>query len=254
MSLWNPKSTVATGAQYRTLLWGRWIQSTIHFFKVKFINVFPSRFPSDLSPSYFQTAILYAYLGTLFMPHISHIQVFQNPNIYRGIKLWSILLYKFLYFTVNSPGNRHSSVCIATGYGLDDRGVGVRVPVESRIFSPQSSLDRLWGPPNLLSNGYRRLFPSVNHPGREADHSPPASAEVKKIWIYTPIPPYVFILTFLPFLLFSPFSYTNIFFSKENCYPMRCDAMKSSRHLPICTYYLPLISQTNLGSWMNPSN
>jgi hypothetical protein len=24
---------------------------------------------------------------------------------------------------------------IATGYGLDDRGVGVRVPVESRIFS-----------------------------------------------------------------------------------------------------------------------
>jgi hypothetical protein len=31
--------------------------------------------------------------------------------------------------------NRGSVVGIATGYGLDDRGVGVRVPVGSRIFS-----------------------------------------------------------------------------------------------------------------------
>jgi hypothetical protein len=26
---------------------------------------------------------------------------------------------------------------------------------------------------------------------READHSPPNSAEVKKTWVYTPTPPYV---------------------------------------------------------------
>jgi hypothetical protein len=32
------------------------------------------------------------------------------------------------------PGSRDSSVGIVTGYGLDDRGVGVRVPVESNIF------------------------------------------------------------------------------------------------------------------------
>jgi hypothetical protein len=31
---------------------------------------------------------------------------------------------------------RDSAVSIATGYGLDDRGVGVRVPVGSRIFFP----------------------------------------------------------------------------------------------------------------------
>jgi hypothetical protein len=30
------------------------------------------------------------------------------------------------------------------------------------------------------------LFPGVKQQGREADHSPPASAEVKKMWIYTP--------------------------------------------------------------------
>jgi hypothetical protein len=30
-------------------------------------------------------------------------------------------------------------------------------------------------------------------PGREADHSSPASAVVKNTWIYTSIPPYVFL-------------------------------------------------------------
>jgi hypothetical protein len=46
-----------------------------------------------------------------------------------------------------------SAVGIATGYRLDDRGVGVRVPVGSRKFSRPGRSDRLWGPPNLLPNG-----------------------------------------------------------------------------------------------------
>jgi hypothetical protein len=36
------------------------------------------------------------------------------------------------------------------------------------------------------------LSPGVKRPGREAYHSPPTSAEVKKTWIYTSTPPYVF--------------------------------------------------------------
>jgi hypothetical protein len=51
-----------------------------------------------------------------------------------------------------------SVVGIATGYGLDDRGVGVQVSVGSRIFSSLNRPDRLWGPPNFLSNGYRWLI------------------------------------------------------------------------------------------------
>jgi hypothetical protein len=57
------------------------------------------------------------------------------------------------------PWSRDSAVGIATGYGLDDRAVGVRVPVGLRIFTSPRRPDRLGGPPNLLFTGYRGLFP-----------------------------------------------------------------------------------------------
>jgi hypothetical protein len=78
------------------------------------------------------------------------------------------------------------------GYGLDDREAGVGVPVGSRIFTSPRRPDRLWGQPNLLYNGYQGLFPGVKRPGREADHYPLTSVEVKKMWIYTSTPPYAF--------------------------------------------------------------
>jgi hypothetical protein len=86
--------------------------------------------------------------------------------------------------------SRDSVVGIATGYGLDDIGFGVRVPVESRNFFSPRRPDRLWGPFNLLYKGYLGLFPrGVKLPEREAYHSPPASAEIKKMWIYTSTSP-----------------------------------------------------------------
>jgi hypothetical protein len=54
---------------------------------------------------------------------------------------------------------RESAVSTATGYGLDSRVVGVRVPVGSKIASILRRPDRFWGPPSLLSNGYREFFP-----------------------------------------------------------------------------------------------
>jgi hypothetical protein len=44
---------------------------------------------------------------------------------------------------------------IVTGYGLDDQEVGVRVPVGAKIFSFPCRPDWFWGPPSLVSKGYR---------------------------------------------------------------------------------------------------
>jgi hypothetical protein len=57
------------------------------------------------------------------------------------------------YSYSNSRESRHA-VGIATGYGQNDRGVGLHVPVGSRILTSPYRPDRLWGPPNILSNGY----------------------------------------------------------------------------------------------------
>jgi hypothetical protein len=90
-------------------------------------------------------------------------------------------------------GSGIAVVGIATGYGLDDRGVGVRVPVGARIFSSPRRPYRLWGSPNLpIQWVLGTLSPGLKRPGREPDHPLPASAEVKKMWIYTSTPPYAF--------------------------------------------------------------
>jgi hypothetical protein len=85
--------------------------------------------------------------------------------------------------------SRDSSVGIATGYGLDDRGGGGSSSpgrVKNFHFSISSR-------PALGSTQPPiKWVPGVKRQGREADHSPPTSAEVKKMWIYTSTPPYVF--------------------------------------------------------------
>jgi hypothetical protein len=95
-----------------------------------------------------------------------------------------------------SAGNVLKTNCrvvgIATGYGLHDRGGGVRVPVESRIFTSPYRPDRLWGQLNpAIQWVLGALSPGVNQQVHEGGHSPPTSAEVKKTWIYTSISLYV---------------------------------------------------------------
>jgi hypothetical protein len=83
----------------------------------------------------------------------------------------------------------NSVVGIVTDYGLDDRGVGVRVPVKSRILSSHvvQTDSGAHQPPIQQVPG--ALSVEVKRQEREADHSSPASAEFKKMWIYTSTPP-----------------------------------------------------------------
>jgi hypothetical protein len=78
-----------------------------------------------------------------------------------------------------------SVVCIVTGCGLDDRGVEVRV----LVGSSRPALGSIQPPIQWIPGA---LSPGVKRPGRKAGHSPPASAEVKKMWIYTSAHPYTF--------------------------------------------------------------
>jgi hypothetical protein len=54
---------------------------------------------------------------------------------------------------------------IATGYGLDNRGIGVRVTVGSRIFSSPRRPDRLWDPTASYPRGTGGSFPGVKVAG-----------------------------------------------------------------------------------------
>jgi hypothetical protein len=71
--------------------------------------------------------------------------------------------------------SRDGAVGIATGYGLNDRGIGVRVLVGSRMLSSPRRPDRLWGSSSLLYNGHRGLWRQSGRGQENVDlysHSP----------------------------------------------------------------------------------
>jgi hypothetical protein len=77
-------------------------------------------------------------------------------------------------------------VCIATDYGLDDRGGRSSSPGRVKNFLFSRSSRPALGPNQPAIQCVTGALP----PGREASHSPPASAEVKKMWdpyIHSPI-------------------------------------------------------------------
>jgi hypothetical protein len=89
--------------------------------------------------------------------------------------------------------SNYSSVGIATSYGAGRQSDLSSSPGRGKIFRLSTSFRPVLGPtqpplqrvPGALSAG-------VKLSEREAENSPPTSAEVKNTWVYTSTPPYVF--------------------------------------------------------------
>jgi hypothetical protein len=96
--------------------------------------------------------------GSCFLDHFNS-KCSLQMNYYVGFEIVTAVAMQgsvFLDIVPHSPlkGSQDSVVTMATGCGLDDQGVGVRIPVGSRIFSTPSYPDWLWRPPSLLFDGY----------------------------------------------------------------------------------------------------
>jgi hypothetical protein len=77
--------------------------------------------------------------------------------------------------------SRDSSVDLATGYGMDDRMMGVRFLAGAGNFSLHYRIKTGSGAHiDSYPVGIRGSFLGEKMPGCEADHSPPSSAEVKE--------------------------------------------------------------------------
>lgn len=79
---------------------------------------------------------------------------------------------------------------ILPGYGLEDRGDGVRVPVVKNLYFTISSGLALEPTQSHFQRVPVALSPGVKRMRYKADHSPPTTAEVKDTGIYTSTPAY----------------------------------------------------------------
>jgi hypothetical protein len=97
------------------------------------------------------------------------------------------LSFSFSFCHLRSRG---SVLGIATGYGLDDSEVGVKVLVGSRNFSFHVVQASSGARPVSSAMDTVILSLAVKRPGREADHSSTALPKSRKCGCIHPLPPY----------------------------------------------------------------
>jgi hypothetical protein len=113
---------------------------------------------------------------------------------YRPLQL-SVKSRNFLSLFLSFRG-RDSSVSIALGYGLDDGGSWVQFLARAGNFPLHHCIQTGSGAHPASHSGALPL--GVKRPGREADHSPPSSAEVKEcmeLYLHSPIRLYGIVLS-----------------------------------------------------------
>jgi hypothetical protein len=102
-------------------------------------------------------------------------------------QMWFQLIVHFIEVLVSirvrerRGENRH----LSGGVAVEETVGNLRVPAVQVDVGPGAH-------PTYCSMHTRGSFPWVKRPRREADHSPPSNAEVKKEWSCSPLPPYAF--------------------------------------------------------------
>jgi hypothetical protein len=139
-----------------------------------------------------------AYTLLYFKLHLNLLNTSSNYGFSKGILLtyWSIInsMERSRPSEADSHSrNRGSSVTIVTSLRAGRSGLDSRQGQWWDSFSSPPRPDRFWGPPSLLSNGHREIFP-WGQSGRGVMltthlHLVP---EIKNAWGYTSSPPYVF--------------------------------------------------------------
>jgi hypothetical protein len=113
--------------------------------------------PSSAGISSFFGSISKRFFSALVLhPSFLHVQANLFCDSLRTLQFFFPYIFVRNLIKFCAPiKSRDSAVGIATGCGLDDLGIEIRVPVGSRIFCSPLRPYRLWSPHNLLYNGYR---------------------------------------------------------------------------------------------------
>jgi hypothetical protein len=127
-----------------------------------------------------------------------------------------------VYIHICINWNRGSSVSIVSDYGLDDRAIGVRSPAGAKYFSSNLSIQTSSGAhPASCTMDTGGPFPGGKaRPGRDADHSPLSSAEVKneyELYLLSLQTPPWHIAGLLCFIYINCKSSCNIRYSRVKC-------------------------------------
>jgi hypothetical protein len=113
---------------------------------------------------------------TMYNRHVLHCDLVKRMSNYTHTNIAPVSPVPILLYDT-----RDSSVGIALGYGLDDRGSRFRFPTGAGNFSFHHRVQNGSGAhPASYPMGTRGSFPGNKAAGREADHSPPSSVEIKE--------------------------------------------------------------------------
>jgi hypothetical protein len=134
-----------------------------------------------------------------------------------------LFLYIYVPWIQFHPWSCDSSVGIALGYGLDDRGSRVLFPAGAGNFSLHH---RVQNPPIQWIPGALSL--GVKWLGPKADHSPPSIAEVKEwveLYLHSPIRLHGMVLSYSTWITlpsFSPLLYWVCELWSTECWDLYC--------------------------------